>query len=113
MKKKRIFIPIVITLLVGITIVFAIKYKDKPIVIETPEKGYVASEENEVILYDTEFNEVDKLTRGMEVDVYSSKITNEDVVNTNGVEEKKDKVENNKENIDLENKDKLISIKEL
>ena len=58
MKKKRIFIPIVVTLLIGLTVLFAIKYKDKPIVVETPEKGYIASDEKEVVLYDNEFNEI-------------------------------------------------------
>ena len=80
MKKKHIFILITIILLITAIVLLSFKFKDSPIVLETPEKGYVASDDYEVILYDSEFNETDKLIRGSEVYVYSSKITNEDEV---------------------------------
>ena len=56
--------------LIAVIVLLVFKFKDSPIVIETPEKSYVASDEYEVILYDNEFNEKDRLIRGSEVYVY-------------------------------------------
>ncbi len=79
MKRKHIFILITLLVLLGAIILLAIKFSDKKEVVEKPEKGYVASDINEVVLYDIEYNEALNIIRGSEVYVYSSDIINEEV----------------------------------
>lgn len=77
MKKHILRISILIFLL-AITILLIFKFSGKVNLSETPVTNYIASDINEVVLYDKEYNESMKLTRGNKVYVYSKKITNED-----------------------------------
>ena len=77
--KKHIFRLLILVLLLIVTILLIIKFTSKSNLSETPKTGFVASDSKEVTLYDSEYNESLKLTRGSKVYVYSSKITNEDV----------------------------------
>ena len=76
MKKHILRISILIFLLV-ITILIIIKFSGKVNLKETPNTGYIASDNSEVILYDEEYNESLKLTRGNKVYVYEKEISNE------------------------------------
>ena len=76
--KKKIFCFIILLFLLVVIILLLIKFKDKTPLSETPISGFVASDVNEVILYDNEYNESIKLTRGSKVYIYSEKINNEE-----------------------------------
>jgi len=78
MNKKRILRLSILVILLIVTILLIVKFSDKIHLSETPSTGYVASDINEVTLYDKEYNESMKLTRGNKVYVYSKKITDED-----------------------------------
>lgn len=78
MKKKHIFGLIILLFLAVITILLAIKFAPTKTLEETPITHYVASDSYEVTLYDTEYNESLKLTRGNKVYVYSKETVNDD-----------------------------------
>ena len=78
MKKKHIVLLIALVILFSCVILLLIKFSDKVELKETLKEAYIASNENEVILYDSEYKEVVKLTRGIKVNVYSKELTNED-----------------------------------
>ena len=63
--------------LLVVIILLLIKFKNKTPLPETPITGFVASTSNEVILYDNEYNESIKLTRGSKVYIYSDEINKE------------------------------------
>lgn len=77
MNKKHILRILMLVFLLIVTILVIIKFSGKINLKETPNTGYIASDNNEVILYDEEYNESIKLTRGSKVYVYSKEITNE------------------------------------
>ena len=79
MKKKHIILLISLFVLLGALGCGIFMFMDKKTVPEVPVKSFVASDSYEAILYDTEYNESLKLTRGSEVYVYSSEIKTEDV----------------------------------
>ena len=80
MRKKHIFGLITLLVLLTSVILLIIKFSNTPVLEETPKTGYIASTGEEVTLYDEEYNESLKLTRGNKIYVYSKEITNEDKI---------------------------------
>ncbi len=78
MKKNHVLRIIMLAILFIVIILLIIKFSGKVELNETPSTGYIASDINEVVLYDEEYNESMKLTRGSKVYVYSKEITNKD-----------------------------------
>ena len=103
--KKHIFRIFILIILLSVTVLLIIKFGNKVTLSETPSTGYIASDINEVMLYDEEYNESIKLTRGNKVYVYSKEIKNEEntykkikynnkeyLVNVNNLVKKEDSV---------------------
>lgn len=80
MKKKHILGLFILLFLLVVIVLLLIKFNNKPVLEETPTVGYIASREFEITLYDEEYNESLKLTRGSEVYVYSSELENENII---------------------------------
>ena len=77
MKKKHMPELIILLFLLIITIFLVIKFAPTIELEETPVTQYIASDSYDVTLYDIEYNESLKLTRGNKVYVYSKDIVNE------------------------------------
>ena len=80
MKKKHILGLATLLVLLTVTILLVVKFGFNETLKETPKKAFIASSGEEVILYDSEYKESLKLTRGSNVYVYSSEIKNEEEV---------------------------------
>lgn len=78
MKKHILIISILLILLVA-TILLILKFNNKTSFKESMNEVYIAGIDNEVVLYDLEYKESLKLSRGMKVYVYSNDIINEEV----------------------------------
>jgi len=75
MIKKILMFLFVILIILCLVFVFKLVFKEEKI--EIPTEGYVASDFNEVTLYDIEYNESIKLRRGDLIYFYSEDIINE------------------------------------
>ena len=79
MKKKHTLGLITLIILLIVVVLLIIKFYPSKTLEETPTVGYVASNNYEVTLYDIEYKESLKLTRGNKVYVYSEDIVNENI----------------------------------
>ena len=57
MRKKHILSFFVLIVLLVVSILLLMKFNSNPEIIETPELGFVASAEKEIVLYDLEYAE--------------------------------------------------------
>ena len=76
MKKRHIFTIIFLIFLLVVSLLIFFKFNNKNLFKETTIKSYIASDNNEAVLYDEEYNKVSSLTRGVKVDVFSSVVKN-------------------------------------
>ena len=79
MIKKHITLIFLLIFLSVITILIFLKFNNKVILKETTVKNFIASDHNEVTLYDEEYNEVGFLIRGSKVDAFSPIVENDKI----------------------------------
>ena len=79
MRKKHGLSFFILIFLLIVSVLLLSKFNTKIELNETPKLGFVASTHKQITLYDLEYTESLKLTRGTKIYVYSSDIVNEDI----------------------------------
>ena len=71
-RKLKLGFKLLFIILIIIVILFLFKYNKNNNILNNLKVAYTSSESSYVSLYDLEYNEVDKIYRGIKVDYYPS-----------------------------------------